>query len=175
MAFDNRRILDQGIGDVFSIRVAGNVVGTKTLGSLEYAVVVSGVKLVLVLGHTRCGAVTSSVDFLSKGLDVSETTGCTHLGSIVEEIAGCVTHQECRSAEQLPPDEKANFINDIVTRNVMHTAQEILQRSSAIAAAVESGEAKVVGAVYDVVSGEIRFFDPQEPELPDADLAERQQ
>lgn len=164
-------ILDQGIGDVFSIRVAGNVVGTKTLASLEYAVAVSGVKLVLVLGHTRCGAVTSSIELLGKGLDVQHETGCSHLGSIVDEVAGCITDKECRSAEQLPEDEKVLFIDEIVKRNVQHSVQEIIRRSEAIAAAVERGDVKVVGAVYDVASAKIAFFDaPQSPS--DADLAE---
>lgn len=154
-------ILDQGIGDVFSIRVAGNVAGTKTLASLEYAVAVSGVKLVLVLGHTRCGAVTSSVELLGKGLDVLKETGCSHLGSIVDEVAGCVSDQECRMADQMPDEERAIFIDQIVERNVQHTVQEILRRSEAIAAAAERGAVKVVGAVYDVASAKIRFFDAE--------------
>lgn len=156
-------ILDQGIGDVFSIRVAGNIVGTKTLASLEYAVAVSGVKLVLVLGHTRCGAVTASIDFLGKNLDVSEVTGCAHLGSIVEEVGGCVSSEECRSADQLDEDRKADFIDEVVSRNVRHAAREIVRRSEAIAAAVARGDAKVVGAVYDVASAEIVFFDEDQP------------
>jgi carbonic anhydrase/SulP family sulfate permease len=152
-------ILDQGIGDVFSIRVAGNVVGTKTLASLEYAVAVSGVKLVLVLGHTRCGAVTASIDFIGKGTDVSEATGCSHLGSIVSEVAGCVGAHECRAAAQLPTDEKAAFVDEVVDRNVLRGVAEILRRSEAISAASARGEVQVVGAVYDVSSGIIRFFD----------------
>lgn len=152
-------ILDQGIGDVFSVRIAGNVVGVKTLGSLEYAVVVSGVKLVLVLGHTRCGAVTSSIDFLGKGLNVSDETGCTHLGAIVQEIGGCVSVEECRTSQQLPSAEKSDFVDEVVTRNVLHVVQEILRRSEAISAAASAGNVKVVGAVYDVSSAEIRFFD----------------
>lgn len=152
-------ILDQGIGDVFSIRVAGNVVGTKTLASLEYAVAVSGVKLVLVLGHTRCGAVTSSIELIGHESDVALETGCTHLGSIVEEVAGCVTSTECRVAEDLPSEEKDGFIDQIVIRNVNRSVDEIIRRSSAIAAAVERGDVKVLGAVYDVASAEIQFFD----------------
>ncbi|MFT5525585.1 MAG: carbonic anhydrase, partial [Pirellulaceae bacterium] len=72
-------ILDVGIGDIFSVRVAGNVIGTKSLGSMEYGVAVAGVKLVLVLGHTRCGAVTSSVKLLGQGQKASDATNCQHL------------------------------------------------------------------------------------------------
>ncbi|MCO8124638.1 SulP family inorganic anion transporter [Stieleria sp. TO1_6] len=151
-------ILDQGIGDVFSVRVAGNIVGTKTLASLEYAVVVSGVKLVLVLGHTRCGAVTASVDALGKNLDIAAETGCSHLGAIVQEVAGCVSPEECRSADQLLPSGKEAFVDEVAIRNVNLTVQEILRRSAGIAKAVESGQAKVVGAMYDVSTAKIDFF-----------------
>ncbi len=63
-------VFDLGLGDIFSIRVAGNVVGTKSLASIEYGVAVTGMKLVLVFGHTRCGAVTSSVDLISRHQDI---------------------------------------------------------------------------------------------------------
>ncbi len=72
-------VFDLGIGDIFSIRVAGNVIGSKSLGSIEYGVGVAGVKLVLVLGHTRCGAVTSSVQLLGDNKNVEQETGCQHL------------------------------------------------------------------------------------------------
>ncbi len=73
-------IFDLGIGDIFSVRVAGNIIGTKCLGSIEYGVGVARVKLVVVLGHTRCGAVTSSVSLLAEGKNVLEATGCEHFG-----------------------------------------------------------------------------------------------
>jgi carbonic anhydrase len=83
-------VFDLGIGDIFSVRVAGNVIGSKTLGSIEYGVGVAGVKLVLVLGHTRCGAVTSSVKLLGAKKNVQQETGCEHLHTIVDEIAPCI-------------------------------------------------------------------------------------
>ncbi|MCD0461535.1 bifunctional SulP family inorganic anion transporter/carbonic anhydrase [Roseiconus lacunae] len=154
-------ILDQGIGDVFSIRVAGNIVGTKTLASLEYAVAVSGVKLVLVLGHTQCGAVTSSIEFVGRGDDVAEVTGCSHLGAIVNEVAASVSPEECQRAADLPESERELFIDEVVKRNVLLTAEQILHRSDAIAAAVVDGRVRVVGAVYDIASGKIDFFEDE--------------
>lgn len=151
-------IFDQGIGDMFGIRVAGNIAGTKTLASLEYAVAVSGVKLVLVLGHTRCGAVTASVDFLGQGLDASKETGCLHLNSIVDEIGACVPVGELRSAAQLPETKKKEFVDDVASRNVAYTVQQITERSEAIAALAQSGNVKVLGAMYDVRSGEVQFL-----------------
>ncbi|MEM0926803.1 MAG: carbonic anhydrase, partial [Planctomycetota bacterium] len=161
-------ILDQGIGDLFSVRVAGNIVGTKTLASLEYAVAVSGVKLVLVLGHTRCGAITSSIDFVGSGDDVSEATGCHHLGSIVQEVAACVTPEECQHAGSRGGDAKSQFVDEVVRRNVVHTSQEILKRSEAIAAAVASGQTQVMGAVYDISTGMVEFFQADGASLAEA-------
>ncbi|OYP34601.1 SulP family inorganic anion transporter [Rhodopirellula sp. MGV] len=154
-------ILDQGIGDVFSIRVAGNIVGTKTIASLEYAVAVSGVKLVLVLGHTRCGAVTSSIELVGRGVDVAEATGCGHLGAIVDEVATCVTEEECRQSLAMPESQRDAFVDEVVKRNVLMATEQILRRSDAIAAAVVEGNVRVVGAVYDIASGKIDFFEEE--------------
>jgi carbonic anhydrase/SulP family sulfate permease len=79
-------ILDLGVGDVFTARVAGNVVSPKILGSLEYATAVVGSKLILVLGHTKCGAVHAAVKLAEAGKTGAEATGCQHLDSILEEI-----------------------------------------------------------------------------------------
>ncbi|OUT57408.1 MAG: sulfate transporter [Rhodopirellula sp. TMED11] len=152
-------ILDQGIGDVFSIRVAGNIIGTKSMASLEYAVAVSGVKLVLVLGHTRCGAVISSIDLVAQEADVAAVTGCQHLGAIVDKVAEVVNPQECRDAKDKSEQMQSDFVDEIVVRNVQHTVEQIPKISSAIAKAIDEGKTQVVGAVYDVSSGKIYFLD----------------
>lgn len=151
-------VFDLGIGDIFSVRVAGNVVGTKSLGSLEYGVAVAGVKLVVVLGHTRCGAVTSSVDMLGQKQDVKQTTGCPHLGAIVEEIEASVTYDECRQLGDMTPAAKDEFVDEIAKRNVRRTVEEIVSRSEPVAKAIEAGQLIVAGALYDVKSGEIEFL-----------------
>lgn len=151
-------IFDQGIGDLLGVRVAGNVVGTKTLGSLEYAVAISGVKLIVVLGHTRCSAVTASIDFLGAGKDASQETQCSHLNSIVDEIGACVGQEECRSATELTGQEKNHFVDEVASRNVAYAVEQIVRRSDAIASLIESGNVKVVGAMYDVRSGRIQFL-----------------
>ncbi|MFT7643649.1 MAG: carbonic anhydrase, partial [Pirellulaceae bacterium] len=151
-------ILDVGIGDIFSVRVAGNVIGTKSLGSMEYGVAVAGVKLVLVLGHTRCGAVTSSVKLLGQGQKASDATNCQHLDSIVDEIEHSVEPSECGSFGDLKDDEQERFVDDVARRNVVRTVHEVQQRSAAIREAVEQGQLLVVGALYDVKSGQIDFY-----------------
>ncbi|MEO1530403.1 MAG: carbonic anhydrase, partial [Planctomycetota bacterium] len=156
-------IFDQGIGDMFVTRVAGNIVGNTALAGLEYAVAVGGVKLVVVLGHTRCGVITSSVEFIGSGADVGEATGCDFLSSVVDEVSACVTKDECSSAAQLPDEEKQTFIDDVARRNVLRTVEQVCSQSKAIRTAVESGDLRVVGAVYDVASGRIEFFESEQP------------
>ncbi len=150
-------VFDLGVGDIFSVRVAGNVIGTKSLGSLEYGVGVAGVKLVLVLGHTRCGAVTSSVQLISENRRALDATGCEHLQAIVDEIAPSVQHSEQLSF--LKGVERDAFINLIAKRNVQHTVQQVVSRSTVIRQSLQEGRIKIVGAMYDVTSGEIQFFD----------------
>lgn len=154
-------VFDLGIGDIFSVRVAGNVIGSKSLGSIEFAVGVAGVKLVLVLGHTRCGAVTSSVQLLGDNKDVEQATGCQHLHKIVDEIAPCIESSEFRQFKAMDQAAGEAFVDEIARRNVLRTTREIIKRSAVIRRAVEDGNAMVVGALYDVKSGEIEFYQEQ--------------
>ncbi len=151
-------VFDLGIGDIFSVRVAGNVIGSKSLASIEYGVGVAGVKLVLVLGHTRCGAVTSSVQLLSGQKDVEHETGCQHLHKIVEELKPCVSSSELTSFDELTVEAKDSFVDEIAKRNVLRTMHEITERSRAVSEAVRDGRIMVVGALYDVQHGNIEFF-----------------
>ncbi len=151
-------VFDLGIGDIFSVRVAGNVIGSKSLGSIEYGVGVSGVKLVLVLGHTRCGAVTASVQLLGDKKNVEQATGCQHLHTIVDEIAPCIDDADFRQLREMDQTEKEAFVDEIARRNVRRTVHEITKRSAVIRQAVAQGKALVVGALYDVKSGEIEFL-----------------
>lgn len=148
-------VFDLGLGDVFSIRVAGNVIGTKSLASIEYAVAVAGVKLVMVLGHTRCGAVTSSVQLISKNQSAEAVTGCQHLQAIVDEIAPSVMPTSETTYDGLTDAQREDLVNEVARRNVQHTVAEIIRRSDVIRNAVDQGKVRVVGALYDVNSGEI--------------------
>ena len=151
-------MFDLGIGDIFSVRVAGNVLGENTLGSIEYGVIVSGVKLVLVMGHTRCGAVTAAVNLLCTNQDVSDATGCQHLESIVTAIGESLDHSACPPPNARTADEQTEaLIVDVTRRNILHTVNAVTARSDAIRTAVAEGRALVVGALYDVTSGKIEF------------------
>ncbi len=137
-------VLDLGLGDIFSVRVAGNVVGTKTIASIEYGVAVAGVKLVVVMGHTRCGAVTSSVKVLGGKLDVQAATGCPHLPAIVDEIKRCIEANELDQFPQLTQEQLEAFVDDVAKRNVVRTATEIVKRSEPIRMAIGTGQVMVV-------------------------------
>lgn len=152
-------VFDLGVGDIFSVRVAGNVIGTKSLGSIEYAVGVAGVKLVTVLGHTRCGAVTSSVKLVAGGLDAGSVTGCQHLQSIVDEIAPSVTDVSAAMLESMSVEQQEDLVDVVAARNVLRTVRLVVQRSSVIRQAVEAGRVKVIGALYDVKTGQVTFLD----------------
>jgi len=152
-------VFDLGIGDIFSVRVAGNVIGTKSLGSMEYAVAAAGVKLVLVLGHTRCGAVTSSLELADKPSTAEQapTNSCTHLGAIVNELNHSI-EAGAKSFAELDDASREALIDEVARRNVLRTCEEILSRSSPIREAVEAGNAIIVGAIYDVASGAIELL-----------------
>lgn len=158
-------VFDLGVGDIFSVRVAGNVIGTKSLGSLEYAVGVAGVKLIAVMGHTRCGAVASSVQLVAEGQTAQVATGCEHLQAIVDEISLSIPGISTDRLLAFSADDREVFCDAVAIRNVLHTANQILARSSVIRDAVEAGQVKVIGALYDVKSGGIEFLDRDEVPL----------
>lgn len=151
-------IFDLGIGDMFAVRVAGNIIGTKTLGSIEFSVGVAGVKLVVVLGHTRCGAVTSAVGLMAEGKKTQEATGCESLGAVVEEVQVSVRDEEARQFLRLNEAEREKMLDDIVCRNVLRTVQEITARSTVIRDAVRDERVMVVGMVYDIKTGEVKLL-----------------
>ncbi len=152
-------VFDLGIGDIFSVRVAGNVIGSKTLGSVEYGVGVAGVKLVLVLGHTRCSAVTSSVQLIADNKNALEATGCEHLHTIVDEIAPSINRDKLSGYNNANESEKDAVVDEVAKLNVQRTVNQIIQRSKAIKRAVDNGSVLVVGAIYDVKTGKIEFFE----------------
>lgn len=150
-------IFDLGLGDVFSVRVAGNVTSRKILGSMEYGCAVAGAKLILVVGHTQCGAVGAAV-----GMACSEgpehAGGCEHLGSIVSEILRSVDGPACRRLEGSSAEERADFVDAVARRNVLRAVGEVVQNSRTIRELAREGRVAVAGAIYDVASGEIEFL-----------------
>ena len=158
-------MFDLGVGDVFAVSVAGNVLGNKLLGSVEYAVNIASAKLIVVLGHTQCGAVTSIVQHLrgdhQRGDHQQDGShNCPHLGSIVQEIGACFDPREV--PRDASPVTEESFIDEVAERNVRRSVQAIIEESDPIRAAVKRGEAMVVGAMYDVTNGHVTFLTPEE-------------
>lgn len=151
-------IFDLGLGDIFSIRVAGNVSSRKILGSMEYGTAVAGAKLVLVVGHTRCGAVGAAVSFLCSSTTPEQATGCQHLDPILNEIQQVIDVPTCQRVQHGDKDEQAAFTDEVARRNVLQVVRSILHTSQTVANLVRTGRIAVVGALYDITSGKVEVL-----------------
>ncbi len=137
-------VLDQGIGDLFSLRVAGNVIDTNFLGSLEYAAKVVGAKLIVVMGHTSCGAVKGAIDDVQLG----------NLTALLAEIQPAI-------AAAGPPrgtsKDKA-FVERVSEQNVRLAMKDIREKSPLVRQMLDAGTVGLVGAMYDVETGKVVFY-----------------
>lgn len=139
-------IFDQGLGDVFSVRIAGNIVNTDILGSMEFACKVAGSKLVVVLGHSKCGAVKGACDHVEMG----------NLTELLSKIQPAV-YQE----KQTLTDRNANnspFVENVAEINVKRSVKNIIERSFILEQMVENGEIGIVGAMHNIETGEVTFY-----------------
>lgn len=151
-------IFDLGLGDIFSVRVAGNVISQKVLGSIEYACAVAGAKLVLVTGHTRCGAVTAAVSAASSSSSVTETTGCKHLEPIVRDIQLSLDSDLIQRFENAAGEAQVACVDEVARRNVARSVTTILEQSQTLSDLVKAERIAVIGAMYDVTTGKIDFL-----------------
>ena len=149
-------LFDLGLGDIFSVRLAGNVASAKALGSMEFACKVAGAKLIVVLGHTSCGAVKATCDFVSKGLDPVEATGLTNLGSITEPISEAVA-METRTTG-VRDSSNHEFVDRVATIHVRNTIRWIEDHSPVLRSMIMNGEIGIAGAMYDVSTGKVEFM-----------------
>lgn len=151
-------IFDLGLGDIFSVRIAGNIAPEKVLGSMEYSCAVAGAKLVLVMGHTSCGAVNAAVDLLSSRRSAAEATGCGNLDTLITEIQQSIDVSTCPAPEAWLPGEKAAYSNEVARRNVLRTMHVIRKQSATLDALVLEGRIAIAGALYDVATGQVHFL-----------------
>lgn len=136
-------VFDLGIGDVFSARVAGNVINEDVLGSIEYSCKVAGSKLVVVMGHTKCGAVTSAC----KGVELGNIT------ALLSKIQPAVN-----SIEKPGGEVTSEYIEDVNKKNVELSIAQIKKQSPILAEMANNGEIDIVGAVYHVENGHVEFL-----------------
>jgi carbonic anhydrase len=135
-------IFDQGLGDLFSIRVAGNIVNNDILASIEYAVKYVGTRVLMVLGHTECGAI--------KGAKANINDG--HLTSLLNKI------QPSISKAMLQEEENYLFNDTVAYSNVENSLEEILKGSAIIKEMFSKGQIGILGGVYNVENGQVDFF-----------------
>lgn len=140
-------IFDQGLGDIFSTRVAGNIVNEDILGSMEFACKVAGSKIITVLGHTNCGAIKGACDHVEMG----------NLTNLLAKIRPAV------DAEKTITDHRDSSNNEFVDKvtliNVKRTMKNILERSPILKEMIESGQIMLVGGVHDIATGEVTFYE----------------
>lgn len=140
-------IFDQGLGDIFSVRIAGNVINADILGSMEFACKIAGSKFIVVLGHTKCGAVKGACDHVEMG----------HLSRLLSKIEPAI------KAEKITKENRTSnnpeFVENVARINVKRNVQEILNKSTILREMVEEGKIGIGGAMYDVASGNVEFYD----------------
>lgn len=139
-------IFDQGLGDIFSCRIAGNILNEDILGSMEFASKVAGSKLIVVLGHTRCGAIKGACGHVEMG------NLTTLLNKIKPAIDAETTVTENRDVSN------PEFLDKVAHLNVHLTLQQIPEQSEILAEMLKNGEIALVGGMYNVESGEVTFF-----------------
>ena len=157
-------IFDVGLGDIFTVRIAGNVVKSKVLGSMEYSCAVAKAKLVLVMGHTRCGAVKAAVELFLAKRSAADATGCEHLDAIVREIQKSIGEPDPRLADESQAGRRDNFADEVSRRNVLHAMEVIRSQSKTLGDLERAGTIRIVGALYDVRNGQVDFFDDGQDE-----------
>ena len=140
-------IFDQGLGDIFSTRIAGNILNDDILGSMEFATKLVGSKIIVVLGHSKCGAVKGACDSLQMG----------NLTTLLNKIQPAV-YEEKATAENRN-GKNTEFVENVATLNVLLTIKRIRRESVIIRELEEAGQIKIIGAKYDVDTGAVEFFE----------------
>ena len=141
-------VFDQGLGDVFSVRIAGNFVNEDILGSMEFACKLAGTKLIVVLGHTSCGAIKGACDGAEMG----------NLTKLIEKITPAVNAITEPKEESLRNSKNLDFVDNVSKKNVELTIDRIHAESPILTEMEKNGEIKIVGAMYDINTGAVNFY-----------------
>lgn len=142
-------VFDQGVGDIFSARVAGNIVNEDLLGSMEFACKLAGTKVIVVLGHTSCGAVKGACDNAKLG----------NLTTLLGKIRPAVLAVKQPEDPQMRNSKNLDFVDRVAEMNVNLTLEDIRTKSPVLREMEENGEIRIVGAMYDITTGGVTFYD----------------
>ena len=139
-------IFDQGLGDIFSVRIAGNIINEDILGSMEFACKVAGSKIIAVLGHTKCGAVKGACDHVEMG----------NLTALLSKIQPAIYDEKTETQNR--NSSNGDFVEKVAAINVKRTVHAILERSPILKEMLENGEIKIVGDLHEISTGEVTFY-----------------
>lgn len=142
-------IFDQGLGDIFSIRIAGNVVNTDIIGSLEFACKVSGSKLIVVLGHSKCGAIKGACDHVEMG----------NLTELLSKIQPAVYEEDSTNDKAKRNSKNPEFVENVATINIRRSVKAIVNRSYILEQMIEAGEIAIIGAKHNLDTGQVEFLE----------------
>lgn len=142
-------IFDQGLGDIFSIRIAGNIVSTDVLGSLEFACKLAGSKLIVVLGHSNCGAVKGACDHVEMG----------NLTELLAKLQPAVYEEKTVTNPEERNSKNAQFVEQVATINVKRSVKSVISRSYILEQMIEKGEVGIIGAMHNLETGAVEFYD----------------
>ena len=140
-------IFDQGLGDVFSVRIAGNIINEDILGSMEFGCKVAGSKIIVVLGHTKCGAIKGACDHVEMG----------NLTALLTKIRPAVDDEQTTTDNR--NSSNGDFVEKVATINVKRSVKSIMERSIILKEMIEKGEIGIVGGTHDIATGLVTFFD----------------
>lgn len=140
-------IFDQGLGDIFSIRIAGNILNEDILGSMEFATKISGTKIIVVLGHTKCGAIVGACNHIEMG----------HLTKLLKKLEPAIEKETVTIENR--NGSNTDFVNNVVDLNVHLTIERIRKESAIIANLEQEGSIKIIGGIYDVSTGKVTFYE----------------
>jgi carbonic anhydrase len=144
-------VFDQGIGDLFVVRIAGNYAQTDIIGSLEYATKVAGAKLIVVMGHTECGAIKGACDNVQLG----------NLSTVIDALQPAV--EDVKDVQGERSSKNKQFVLLVTEANVRRTVAKLRADSAILREMEQAGQIKIVGAINDVSTGQVTFFDWDEP------------
>ncbi|MEN9597443.1 MAG: hypothetical protein RL236_1877 [Pseudomonadota bacterium] len=140
-------IFDQGLGDIFSVRIAGNIINEDILGSMEFGCKVAGAKIITVLGHTKCGAVKGACDHVEMG----------NLTALLSKIQPAVYDE--KTELQNRNSNNSDFVEKVSVINVKRAVQAIVERSPILKEMLANGEIKIVGGMHELLTGEVIFYE----------------
>lgn len=140
-------VFDQGLGDIFSVRIAGNIVNDDILGSMEFACKVAGSKMIVVLGHTKCGAVKGACDHVEMG----------NLTTLLSKLQPAVAAEQLTLIDR--NSKNSQFVEKVANINVHLAVEEIIKRSPILKEMIVNGEVGICGAMYDVETGVVDFYE----------------